>query len=41
MSAVDFAIILLTSPLIGTLLYGTYRFYSDPDGEKSTIEVSR
>ena len=41
MSAADFAIIALTSPLIATLIYGTYRFYVDPDGEQSSTSIPR
>ena len=41
MTAVDFAFIALASPLVATLIYGTYRFYIDPDGEKSVVNIQR
>lgn len=34
MTFMEFLVVLLASPLVVTLLYGSYRFHTDPDGER-------
>lgn len=37
MTLMEVALVLLTSPLIATLCYGTWRFHIDPDGSKPVV----
>ena len=37
MTTMEMILVLLTTPLIATLCYGTWRFHVDPDGSKPIV----